>query len=289
MIWTTDAGRAPSPGRSRPGRGSRASRNAESLGWGRLVCLHPDDRESDRARHGRLARRNGARSHWRTACGVPTESGATWRSPSSPSSRRTAASANGSARIRTSRNAREAELALAAAKEAAESGQPGQERVPGQHEPRAADAAIGGDRLQRDAGGGGRGAGQTVDAHRPRQDQVERQAPARADQRRARPEQGRSQQDGPLRRGHRRRDFVRDAAGTVDALVDASRTASCSTSARRSARCTPTPSKLRQCLFNLLSNAAKFTENGTITLAARREASGRATGSSSQCVTPASA
>ena len=29
--------------------------------------------------------------------------------------------------------------------------------------------------------------------------------------------------------------------------------------------------KLRQCLFNLISNAAKFTENGTITLWARRE------------------
>ena len=29
--------------------------------------------------------------------------------------------------------------------------------------------------------------------------------------------------------------------------------------------------KLRQCLFNLLSNAAKFTENGTITLSARRD------------------
>ncbi len=32
--------------------------------------------------------------------------------------------------------------------------------------------------------------------------------------------------------------------------------------------------KLRQCLFNLISNAAKFTENGAIVLAARREANG---------------
>ena len=48
--------------------------------------------------------------------------------------------------------------------------------------------------------------------------------------------------------------------------------------------------KLRQNLFNLLSNAAKFTKQGTITLAARRLDRGAgATGSSSRSRTPASA
>ncbi|WP_245496687.1 hybrid sensor histidine kinase/response regulator [Lichenibacterium ramalinae] len=69
-------------------------------------------------------------------------------------------------------------------------------------------------------------------------------------------------------------DFARDAAATVDSLVR-----------RKGNRLVldlgdglgPMHSdvvKLRQCLFNLLSNAAKFTENGTITVRVRREASG---------------
>ena len=76
--------------------------------------------------------------------------------------------------------------------------QPGQEPLPRQHEPRAADAAVGGDRLLRDAGGGGGGTRPGKPAQGPRQDQVERQAPARADQRRARPRQGRGREDGAL-------------------------------------------------------------------------------------------
>ena len=48
--------------------------------------------------------------------------------------------------------------------------------------------------------------------------------------------------------------------------------------------------KLRQNLFNLLSNAAKFTKQGTITLAARRlTVDDGATGSSSRSRIPASA
>jgi PAS domain S-box-containing protein len=69
--------------------------------------------------------------------------------------------------------------------------------------------------------------------------------------------------------------LVREAASTVQALV-----------ARRGNRleldCPPDlgemssdPVKLRQCLFNLLSNAAKFTEHGTITLKAESRGDAR--------------
>jgi PAS domain S-box-containing protein len=65
--------------------------------------------------------------------------------------------------------------------------------------------------------------------------------------------------------------LVQEVAATVEALVERRRN-------RLEVTCAPDlggmhsdPVKLRQCLFNLLGNAAKFTEDGTIALTAERE------------------
>ncbi|MCJ2007836.1 ATP-binding protein, partial [Methylobacterium sp. J-092] len=65
--------------------------------------------------------------------------------------------------------------------------------------------------------------------------------------------------------------FVTDAAGTVEALVAKKGNVLVLDVADDVGRARTDATKLRQCVFNLLSNAAKFTEGGTITLTAARE------------------
>ena len=65
--------------------------------------------------------------------------------------------------------------------------------------------------------------------------------------------------------------LARDAAGTVDALVQKKSNTLRVDLAPDLGTMHSDVVKLRQCLFNLISNAAKFTENGSIVLSVRRD------------------
>ena len=65
--------------------------------------------------------------------------------------------------------------------------------------------------------------------------------------------------------------FAREAAGTVEALVHRKSNEMVIDVADDVGAMRSDAVKLRQCLFNLLSNAAKFTENGKVTLGVARE------------------
>ncbi|WP_267425228.1 MHYT domain-containing protein [Methylobacterium sp. GC_Met_2] len=65
--------------------------------------------------------------------------------------------------------------------------------------------------------------------------------------------------------------FTRDAAGTVEALIAKKGNRFALDLAPDLGEMRTDAVKLRQCLFNLLGNAAKFTEGGTVTLRVRRE------------------
>ena len=66
-------------------------------------------------------------------------------------------------------------------------------------------------------------------------------------------------------------DFLRDVAGTVHSLVRKNSNTLELDLGQDLGAITSDVTKLRQCLFNLIGNAAKFTEAGRITLGARRE------------------
>ena len=65
--------------------------------------------------------------------------------------------------------------------------------------------------------------------------------------------------------------FVQEVGGTVDSLVRRKENTLILEVDPELGMIDTDPLKLRQCLFNLLSNASKFTEHGSITLTARRE------------------
>ena len=82
--------------------------------------------------------------------------------------------------------------------------------------------------------------------------------------------------------------LLRDTLGTAEPLAEKNRNRLVLDAPADLGRMTTDPMRLRQIVLNLLSNACRFTEDGTVTLIARREPRA-ATGCASPCATPASA
>ena len=178
IIWTADGAGAfvePQPHWNR----FTGQTTEEAMGWGRLASVHADDVERIRtvwrnavetrtpiAVESRLRRHDGKFRYMALSVAPVLREDGTIREWV------------GSHTDITER--KEDEALLSAAKDARRGRKPRQERVPGQHEPRASDTPVGRDRLQRDDGGGGRGHGPAGPVDRSRQDQVQRPPPAEA-------------------------------------------------------------------------------------------------------------
>ena len=83
--------------------------------------------------------------------------------------------------------------------------------------------------------------------------------------------------------------FVTEAAATIDSLLEAKSNRLVLDVAPDAGAMHTDAVKLRQCLFNLLGNAAKFTDHGTITLEIRRTTRAAGIGSPLRFAIPASA
>ena len=269
MMWTTDRDGAFTKAQPAWTRFTGQS-ETESLGWGRLVCVHPDDRErtaeawlAGKAQRrpitleNRLRRADGEWRHMAVSI-VPVleEEGSVreWVGSHTDITER-----------------REAELALAAAKEAAESANRAKSAFLANmsHELRTPLSAVIGysEMLEEEAEDMGEQSMLTdlgkiksnakhllglindvLDLSKVEANKMDLFA-----------------EDIDVAA------FVQDAAGTVDALIGRKSNSLVIDIGEGVGTMHTDATKLRQCLFNLLSNASKFTENGTVTLAAHRE------------------
>jgi PAS domain-containing protein len=164
-----------------------------------------------------------------------------------------------------------AEEALRLAPRRRAAGQRGQERVPRQHEPRAAHPPQRDHRLRRADPRGGRGGGQRWPRRGPEQAARRRASPARPHRRHPRPLQDRSRPPRPLDRPDRRHGADHRGPGDrAPPSPPAKATPSRSTWSPSSARSSATAPASARSSSTSSANAAKYTEGGAIHLSVRR-------------------